>query len=147
MPCLTAKLRYAAPAGSTSRQNRPADRARRADWGGYGGSWCRWRTVRCRKPFFLFSLPSVQLPPAGDARHVDVTPTVMKPHTEHLTVTVSKRMEFINITPRVEQALTKSRIREGPTLIKTVVAIAVEVKCRICRRPRKQLAAFDWLHP
>ena len=41
----------------------------------------------------------------------------MKSHTEHLTFTVGKRMEFINITPDVERVLADSGIREGLALI------------------------------
>ncbi|MEA1952070.1 MAG: secondary thiamine-phosphate synthase enzyme YjbQ [Planctomycetota bacterium] len=37
----------------------------------------------------------------------------MKSCTEYLTFTVSKRMEFVNITPRVEEVVRKSGVREG----------------------------------
>ena len=37
----------------------------------------------------------------------------MKSCTEYLTFTVSKRMEFVNITPQVEEVLRNSGIREG----------------------------------
>jgi secondary thiamine-phosphate synthase enzyme len=37
----------------------------------------------------------------------------MKSHTEYLTFTVSKRMDFVNITSRLEDALAKSGIQEG----------------------------------
>ena len=41
----------------------------------------------------------------------------MKSHTEYLTFNTSKRREYINITPEVESALEKSRIREGMILV------------------------------
>ena len=41
----------------------------------------------------------------------------MKSHTEHLTFTVQKRMDFVNITPRVEEALKKSGVKEGLCLV------------------------------
>ena len=37
----------------------------------------------------------------------------MKSCTEYLTFTVSKRMDFVNITPQVEAVVEKSGIREG----------------------------------
>jgi secondary thiamine-phosphate synthase enzyme len=41
----------------------------------------------------------------------------MKSHTEYLTFTVPKRMDFVNITPQVQQAVKKSAIREGLCLV------------------------------
>jgi secondary thiamine-phosphate synthase enzyme len=41
----------------------------------------------------------------------------MKSHTEYLTMNVPKRMDFINITPQIEEAVAKSGIREGLALI------------------------------
>ena len=41
----------------------------------------------------------------------------MKSHTEYLTFNVPKRMDFVNITPQVKAAVTKSGIREGLVLI------------------------------
>ena len=41
----------------------------------------------------------------------------MKSHTEHLTFNLPARMEFLNITPQVEAALTKSGIQEGLCLV------------------------------
>jgi secondary thiamine-phosphate synthase enzyme len=37
----------------------------------------------------------------------------MKSHTEYLTFTVSKRMDFVNITSRLEDAVAKSGVKEG----------------------------------
>jgi len=41
----------------------------------------------------------------------------MKSHTERITLTVPKRMDFVNITGRVEDAVVKSGIREGLCLV------------------------------
>ena len=41
----------------------------------------------------------------------------MKAHTEYLTFNVPARMEFVNITPRVEQAVADSGVREGLVLV------------------------------
>jgi thiamine phosphate synthase YjbQ (UPF0047 family) len=41
----------------------------------------------------------------------------MKFHTEHLTFRTKLHREYINITPQVESALTKSGIREGMILV------------------------------
>ncbi len=41
----------------------------------------------------------------------------MKSYTEHLEFTTSKRIEFINITHEVENAVKKSGIKEGIVLV------------------------------
>ena len=41
----------------------------------------------------------------------------MKSHTEHLTLNVAKRMDFVNITPQVEAAVQKSGVQEGLCLV------------------------------
>ena len=41
----------------------------------------------------------------------------MKSHTSHLTFHVPERMGFVNITPRVEQAVAESGVREGLCLV------------------------------
>ena len=41
----------------------------------------------------------------------------MKSHTEYLTFTLNERMEFVNITPQVEEAVRKSGVREGIVLV------------------------------
>ncbi len=41
----------------------------------------------------------------------------MKSHTEYLTMNVSGRMAFVNITPKVEEAVKKSGVVEGIALI------------------------------
>lgn len=41
----------------------------------------------------------------------------MKSHTEHLWFNTSKRIEFINITNKVEQAVKKSGVKEGIVLV------------------------------
>ena len=40
----------------------------------------------------------------------------MKSHTEYLTFNVPSRMDFLNITPEVERAVTESGIQEGIVL-------------------------------
>src|SRR3954469_10522829 len=40
----------------------------------------------------------------------------MKAHTEYLTFTVPARMDFVNITPQVEEAVRKSGVSEGIVL-------------------------------
>ena len=37
----------------------------------------------------------------------------MKSHTEYLTFNVPKRMDFVNITRRLEEAVAKSGVKEG----------------------------------
>ncbi len=37
----------------------------------------------------------------------------MKSHTEYLTFNVPKRMDFVNITARLEEAVKKSGVQEG----------------------------------
>lgn len=41
----------------------------------------------------------------------------MKSYTEHLWFNTSKRIEFINITDKVEQAVRKSSVKEGIVLV------------------------------
>jgi secondary thiamine-phosphate synthase enzyme len=41
----------------------------------------------------------------------------MKSHTEYLTFTVRARMDFVNITLQVEDAVQKSGVREGLCLV------------------------------
>jgi secondary thiamine-phosphate synthase enzyme len=41
----------------------------------------------------------------------------MKSHTAHLTFNLPERMAFVNITPRVEEAVRKSGVREGLCLV------------------------------
>jgi len=38
-------------------------------------------------------------------------------HTEYLTFTTKQRRQYVNITPQVETALAKSKIREGMILV------------------------------
>ncbi len=37
----------------------------------------------------------------------------MKSYTEYLTLQISARMDFLNITPKLEQAVQRSGVREG----------------------------------
>ena len=41
----------------------------------------------------------------------------MKSHTEYLTFTIPTRMDFLNITPQVEECVDQSGIREGLCLV------------------------------
>jgi len=41
----------------------------------------------------------------------------MKSHTRYLTLEVPERMDFINITPQVEEAVRESGVREGLCLV------------------------------
>ncbi len=41
----------------------------------------------------------------------------MKSHTEHLTLRIPSRVGFLNITPKVEEALRQSGIQEGLCLV------------------------------
>src|SRR4249919_1032369 len=41
----------------------------------------------------------------------------MKSHTVHLTMNVPARMDFVNITGEVEQAVARSGVREGLCLV------------------------------
>jgi secondary thiamine-phosphate synthase enzyme len=41
----------------------------------------------------------------------------MKSHTEHLTLQIPSRVAFVNITPKVEEVLRKSGIKEGLCLV------------------------------
>ena len=41
----------------------------------------------------------------------------MRSHTEYLTMKVPARMDLINITPRVQQAVQESGVREGLCLV------------------------------
>ena len=41
----------------------------------------------------------------------------MKSHTTYMTMTVPARMDFVNITDRVTQAVAESGVREGLCLV------------------------------
>src|SRR3954470_20249939 len=41
----------------------------------------------------------------------------MKSHTEYLTFHVAGRMEFLNITPQVEEIVGRSQVKEGLVLV------------------------------
>jgi secondary thiamine-phosphate synthase enzyme len=41
----------------------------------------------------------------------------MKSHTEYLTFNIPARMDFLNITPRIEEIVRKSGVQEGLVLI------------------------------
>lgn len=41
----------------------------------------------------------------------------MRSHTEYLTLNIPKRMDFVNITPKIRDILNKSGIQEGLCLV------------------------------
>jgi thiamine phosphate synthase YjbQ (UPF0047 family) len=41
----------------------------------------------------------------------------MKAHTEYLTLNIPSKMAFVNITPQVRDAVTKSGVSEGLVLV------------------------------
>lgn len=41
----------------------------------------------------------------------------MKSHTEHIWMNTKKKIEFVNITDEVEQAVAKSQVKEGIVLV------------------------------
>ena len=44
----------------------------------------------------------------------------MKSHTAYLTMNVSARMDFVNITDQVEKAVARSGVREGLCLVNSM---------------------------
>ena len=44
----------------------------------------------------------------------------MKTHTEYLTLNTKNRYDIVNITPQVEAAIRKSRIKEGMCLVNSM---------------------------
>jgi thiamine phosphate synthase YjbQ (UPF0047 family) len=41
----------------------------------------------------------------------------MKSYTEHLMLNIAARMDFLNITPQVEEIVRKSNVQEGLVLV------------------------------
>ena len=41
----------------------------------------------------------------------------MKSHTEYLTFNIPARMDFLNITPKIEEIVQKSGVQEGLVLV------------------------------
>ena len=68
----------------------------------------------------------------------------MKSHTEHLWFSTSKRIEFINITDKVEQAVKKSNIKEGLVLV-NAMHITASVFINDEEEGLKQ-DFIEWLH-
>lgn len=54
---------------------------------------------------------------ASEERFYIRTGTFMKFHTEYLTFNTKEHREYVHITPRVEQILQKSGIRDGMVLV------------------------------
>ena len=68
----------------------------------------------------------------------------MKSHTEYLQFNTSKRIEFVNITSQVEQAVKKSGIKEG-----IVLANAMHITSSVFINDEEQGLKQDyveWLH-
>ena len=68
----------------------------------------------------------------------------MKSYTEHLWFNTSKRIEFINITNKVEQAVKKSGIKEGLVLV-NAMHITASVFINDEEEGLKK-DFIDWLH-
>ena len=68
----------------------------------------------------------------------------MKSHTEYLWFNTSKRIEFINITEKVEQAVRKSGIKEGLVLVNAMhITSSVFINDE---EPRLKQDFVEWLH-
>ena len=68
----------------------------------------------------------------------------MKSYTEHLWFNTSKRIEFINITDKVEQAVRKSGVKEGLVLV-NAMHITASVFINDEEEGLKQ-DFIEWLH-
>jgi secondary thiamine-phosphate synthase enzyme len=55
--------------------------------------------------------------PAEPARRTTQGDAAMKSHTTHLTFKTPNRMDFVNITPQVEQEVARSGVQEGLCLV------------------------------
>ena len=68
----------------------------------------------------------------------------MKSHTEYLLFNTSKRIEFINITDNVEQAVKKSGIKEGIALVNAMhITASVFINDE---EPGLKQDYLEWLH-
>ncbi|HLC61245.1 MAG TPA: secondary thiamine-phosphate synthase enzyme YjbQ [Candidatus Nanoarchaeia archaeon] len=68
----------------------------------------------------------------------------MKSHTEYLEFNTSKRIEFVNITNKVEQAVKKSVVKEGLVLINAMhITASVFVNDE---EPGLKSDYIEWLH-
>ena len=68
----------------------------------------------------------------------------MKSYTEHLWFNTSKRIEFINITDKVEQAVKKSGIKEGIALVNAMhITASVFINDE---EPGLKQDYLEWLH-
>ena len=54
----------------------------------------------------------------------------MKSHTEYLTFNIPARMDFLNITPQVEEIVRKSGVQEGLVLVNAMHITAIRVHQR-----------------
>jgi secondary thiamine-phosphate synthase enzyme len=69
-------------------------------------------------------LAALEPPPVDEMEVVSVPPlsphgrpAVMKSHTEYLTFNIPARMDFLNITPKIEEIVHKSGVQEGLLLV------------------------------
>jgi secondary thiamine-phosphate synthase enzyme len=74
----------------------------------------------------------------------------MKSYTEYLTMNIPKRMDFVNITPQVEEAVRRSGVKEGLCLVNAMhITASVFINDdepglhEDFRRWLEQLAPFD----
>src|SRR3989338_4180952 len=68
----------------------------------------------------------------------------MKSYTEHLWFNTSKRIEFVNITDKVEQAVKKSGIKEGIVLVNAMhITASVFINDE---EPGLKQDYIEWLH-
>ena len=68
----------------------------------------------------------------------------MKSHTEYLWLNTSKRIEFVNITEKVEQAVRKSGIKEGLVLVNAMhITASVFINDE---EPGLKQDYVEWLH-
>ena len=68
----------------------------------------------------------------------------MKSFTEHLWFSTSKRIEFVNITDKVEQAVKKSGIKEGLVLVNAMhITASVFINDE---EPGLKQDYIEWLH-
>ncbi|HEY1410085.1 MAG TPA: secondary thiamine-phosphate synthase enzyme YjbQ [Promineifilum sp.] len=57
------------------------------------------------------------MPAAGMMTDNGPLTNTMKSHTEYLTFNIPARMDFLNITPQIEEAVAKSAVQEGLCLV------------------------------
>ncbi len=66
-----------------------------------------------QSPFHSFSIGNL-------FRNASASPSTMKSHTKYLTFNVPARMDFIHITPQVQEAVSESGVNEGLCLVNSM---------------------------